>query len=345
MVSASYPSLSPSLAKGLYSRVQTDGFHRKLHGRYLNTLCDVYMLPSAACDEEEKNRIKLESQLFDHWFAEVYALVDEKLKGQNKRCLDLGAAQGDWIDSTAARCQQAQFHGVDLSPPRRPPAALGSPRATFEVMDINVGLESHHRMYDVVHARNISQGIQRLTAFIQDVADCLRPGGLGVFMEWDYQIYTPEHIPFTSPTPTYDPSALTPRFGERGPLATERLPALFHLLRSIFRASTAAGSHITAASHLGVFVQRNGDFKGVNVREVWIPVVPKPDADRAEQNRAREFRSAFMTYLSSCTPLLLAQGGYTRSQLSLIEDEARIEAMGCRVPFYVRYLAVTGVKQ
>ena len=192
---------------------------------------------------------------------------------------------------------------------------------------------------------NTHPQIQRLTAFIQDVVDCLRPNGLGVFVEWDYQIYTPDHVPFTVSTPTYDPTALSPRFGERGPLSTERLPALVHLLRSIFRASTAAGSHITAASHIGVFVQRNGEFRDVNVREVWIPVVPRPDADKAEQARAQEFRSAFMAYLSACTPLLLAQGGYTRSQLSLIEDEARIECMGCKIPFYVRYLAVTGVKQ
>lgn len=100
-----------------------------------------------------------------------------------------------------------------------------------------------------------------------------------------------------------------------------------------------------AVSQLGVFIHGNGEFRDVNIREVWIPVVPKPNANRVEKNRAREFRSAFMTYLTSCAPLLLTQGGFTRPQLSLIEDEARVEAMGCRVPFYVRYLAVTGVKQ
>ena len=161
-------------------------------------------------------------------------------------------------------------------------------------MDMNVGLEGYHRGYDVVHVRNVSQGvrlidecsfpvltllpnqIQRLTAFIQDVAECLRPGGLATFIEWDYQIYTPEHIPYTSSTPTYDPSALTPRFGERPPPQSERLPALVHLLRAILRASTTAGSHITGSSHIGVFVQRNGEYKDINIREVWIPVVAKP---------------------------------------------------------------------
>jgi hypothetical protein len=64
-----------------------------------------------------------------------------------------------------------------------------------------------------VHLPRLSNRIQRLTVFIQDVAECLRPGGLAPFIEWDYQIYTPERIPYA--TPTYDPSALTPRFGER----------------------------------------------------------------------------------------------------------------------------------
>jgi len=127
------------------------------------------------------------------------------------------------------------------------------------------------------------------------VADCLRPGGLGVFIDWDYQIYSPDqHVPFTSSTPTYDPKCLIPRFGQRAPPQSERLPAVVHFLRAIFRASTTAGSHITGTSHLGAFVQRNGEFKDVQVREVWIPVVPKPDADRAEQNRTLDFRSTFM---------------------------------------------------
>jgi len=118
--------------------------------------------------------------------------------------------------------------------------------------------------------------IQRLPAFIQDVAECLRPGGLATFIEWDYQIYTPERIPYTSPTPIYDPSALTPRFGERPPPQSEHLPALVHLLRAIFRASTTAGSHITGSCHIGAFVQRNGEYKNINIHEVWIPVVAGP---------------------------------------------------------------------
>jgi hypothetical protein len=122
----------------------------------------------------------------------------------------------------------------------------------------------------------LSNQIQRLTAFIQDVAKCLRPGGLATFIEWDYQIYTPEHIPYTSSTPTYDPSALTPQLGERPLLQSEHLPALVHLLRAILRASTTAGSHITGSRHIGVFVQRNGEYKDINIREVWIPVVAKP---------------------------------------------------------------------
>jgi hypothetical protein len=159
---------------------------------------------------------------------------------------------------------------------------------------MNVGLGGYYKCYDVVHVRNVSQGvrlidecsssvltllpnqIQRLTDFIQDVAECLRPGGLATFIEWDYQIYTPEHILYTSSTLTYDPSVLTPRFGQSPPPPSERLPALVHLLRAILRASTTAGSHVTGSSHIGVFVQRNGEYKDINIREVWIPVVAKP---------------------------------------------------------------------
>jgi hypothetical protein len=49
--------------------------------------------------------------------------------------------------------------GVDLCPHRRPETALGSPRASFEVHDVNAGLERFQQNFDVLHARNLSQGV------------------------------------------------------------------------------------------------------------------------------------------------------------------------------------------
>lgn len=64
------------------------------------------------------------------------------------------------MDQAAAKCKEAHFTGVDLCPPRRPSDALGPPRVNFEIYDINAGLEPFYDAYDVVHARNLSQGVR-----------------------------------------------------------------------------------------------------------------------------------------------------------------------------------------
>ena len=50
-------------------------------------------------------------------------------------------------------------------------------------------------------------------------------------------------------------------------------------------------------------------------------------------------------FLGSCAPLLLSHGNYTTTELSMLEDAARIEVMGGKVPIYVRFMVVTAVKE
>ncbi|PVF93817.1 hypothetical protein CPB86DRAFT_714560 [Serendipita vermifera] len=330
--------------------LETDGFHRKVHERLLNTVCDIYMLPD---DPEEDARLKGETKVLEVCLANVYAKVDEwlnsKATSSTTSCLDIGSARGDWyaVDHTAARCQQSQFLGIDLCPHRRPETALGPPRASFEVHDVNAGLERFQQGFDVLHARNLAQGIQRFSSFILEAAETLRPGGLGVFIEWDYQVYNASKIPYTCSSPNYDPSSSSsfPGFGQASRPQTEQVPALVNFLRSVTRSSTAAGSHISSVSHLGAFVQRSNQFKDVEINDVWVPVVPKPGADATERKIANDFRPYFVGFLSSCAPLLLSYGGFTHGQLSAIEDAARIEVMACKVPLYVRFICVTAVRK
>jgi hypothetical protein len=118
--------------------------------------------------------------------------------------------------------------------------------------------------------------IQRFSTFVSEVAESTRSGGLSVFIEWDYQVYNTSRVPFTCSSPTYDPSHSTPSFGQASRPQTEQVPALVHFLRSVTRASTSAGSHISAVGHLGAFVQRSGHYRDIEVKEIWVPVVSKP---------------------------------------------------------------------
>lgn len=319
----------------------SDSFHKVLHNRLVNTLCDIYVLPD---DDEEDVRLRSETTVLDRVLGPVYQKVDQWLKKPDVSCLDLGSARGDWIDQMAARNPGAEFTGIDLVPSRRPPTALGPPTATFQIRDINAGLESFHGMYDVVHARNLTQGIQRWSSFIVDAADTLVSGGLALFIEWDYQIYNASKIPYKPTSPTYEPNQRAPTF-QVPRSATPQVPALTHFLSSVIRASSNAGSHITAVHHLAAFVERSHQFKDIETRDIWIPVIPAPGADAQERKTATEFRTAFVGFLGSCTPLLLSHGNYTTTELSMLEDAARIEVMGGKVPIYVRFMAVTAVKK
>ncbi|KAG8810751.1 hypothetical protein FRC17_002793 [Serendipita sp. 399] len=373
-----------------FNDMSTDKYHRELHNRLINSLSDIYLLPD---DEEEHARLQAESKALDLAFESLYALVDAHLKKQpSSTCLDVG------IDSMASRNPTTQFTGLDLVPPLK---SKGAKKAMFEVHDVNGGLERYQNSFDVVHVRNLAQGIQRFSSCIGDIAETLRPGGMGVFIEWDYQVYNASRVAYTFSSATFDPSrrvvpgfqapsfnrqsssslssinasssssfsssgSLYPSssasssassspsspfppatgaspFGAR-PTSTEQIPALVHFLRAVVRASTAAGSHISSVGHLGAFVQRSYQFKDVQVRDVWVPVNPQPGCDAQERKLATEFRPAFVGFLSSCSPLLLSHGGYNATELSSLEDAARIEIMGGKVPLYVRFICVTGVK-
>ncbi|KAG8750858.1 hypothetical protein FRC14_000164 [Serendipita sp. 396] len=341
-----------------------------------------------------------EAKALDMAFESIYALVEAHLKKRvSTTCLDVGSARGYWIDQMASKIPSTQFTGVDLVPAKRSQKSRtsSSSSSSFEVHDVNGGLERYQASFDVVHVRNLTQGIQRFSSCIGDIAETLRPGGLGVFIEWDYQVYNSSRVAYTFSQATFDPSRrvvpgfqapsfgrpssssssslfLTPSSagsssastssstssspsspfppsfpgsgngGGRPTTSTEQIPALVHFLRAVVRASTAAGSHISSVGHLGAFVQRTYQFKDVQVRDVWVPVNPQPGCDPQERKLAAEFRPAFVGFLNSCSPLLLSHGGYTATELSSLEDAARIEIMGGKVPMYVRFICVTGIK-
>jgi hypothetical protein len=166
--------------------------------------------------------------------------------------------------------------------------------------------------------------IQCLTAFIQDVAECLRPGGLATFIEWDYQIYTPEHIPYTSSTPTYNPStdppllrdsakdllcsrnASPPSFTFYGRSFKQVLPQAAispGQVTSVYLCSVTANSRISIFAKFGFqLLQNQVDF--LHSDSLPDPSLTTSDADGAEQKWALEFRSVFMVSSTSFSDVL-----------------------------------------
>ena len=53
----------------------------------------------------------------------------------------------------------------------------------------------------------------------------------------------------------------------------------------------------------------------------------------------------YQSWIESCRPLLMSQGGHTAASLSRLEDDARWEIMNLAYPFYLRIVAVSATKK
>jgi SAM-dependent methyltransferase len=104
---------------------------------------------------------------------------------------------------------EADVLGVDLAPVPAEPENLPN-NCRFEVDDINLGyvsplpsqsctnLPSHppERMghlagqYDLIHIRLVGSGLKDIQKSMSDVERCLKPGGLVLWLDIDYDLYS-----------------------------------------------------------------------------------------------------------------------------------------------------------
>jgi SAM-dependent methyltransferase len=83
--------------------------------------------------------------------------------------------------------------GVDLAPVPIKEGLLPQ-NCHFEIDDINCGLDHFHNQFDLVHARLIGAGIHNFRKTVHDAVQCLKPGGMIVWSEPDYDFYCAEAV-------------------------------------------------------------------------------------------------------------------------------------------------------
>ena len=59
----------------------------------------------------------------------------------------------------------------------------------FEIDDVNLGLSHFAGRFDLVHARLISTGIKDFRNSIVEMENCLRPGGMIIWVDIDFDMY------------------------------------------------------------------------------------------------------------------------------------------------------------
>lgn len=181
------------------SEADISKFIRQVHGRTINALSDQYLLPT---DDEEWNRLnKQHTSVILGFSGRLYPVpetVNAILRPDGhgpKRILDLGTGTGVWAVEMAHEFPHAEVVGVDLAPCPLQPDEVPS-NCRFEVDDINLGLQHFENQFDVIHIRFVAAGIKDFRKTMEDVHNCLKPGGIVLWVEIDYDLYSYTHGDF-----------------------------------------------------------------------------------------------------------------------------------------------------
>ncbi|KAG8823122.1 hypothetical protein FRC17_009400 [Serendipita sp. 399] len=137
--------------------------------------------------------------------AEQVRAILQPEPGVTKRILDLGCGTGVWTLAMSLEHPHAEVIGVDLSP--CPISADELPaNCRFEVDDINLGLMHFENQFDIVHIRLVGSGIKDFRQTMGDIEGCLKPGGMVIWIDIDYDLYSHDTFTYTPVASELQPS-------------------------------------------------------------------------------------------------------------------------------------------
>ncbi|KAG8814263.1 hypothetical protein FRC17_001235 [Serendipita sp. 399] len=188
---------------------------------------------------------------------EVQAILAQQ-KGETKRILDLGCGTGIWAIQMSLEYPHASILGVDLAPVPVDGGAL-PPNCRFEIDDINLGLSQFHGQFDVVHIRFVGSGLKNFEDRMRDVHACLKPGGIVLWIDADFDVYSTE------------------RFGYRPPAADDHSGSSWpqRVTSEVRRASLKLGSDISAmeaALDAGLWKDPSIDSTTCRTGSLYLPI-------------------------------------------------------------------------
>ncbi|KAJ7070618.1 hypothetical protein C8F01DRAFT_1107088 [Mycena amicta] len=304
------------------SSIRANAF-RQEYGRELNNYSQVYRLPA---DNEELDRLDKQHDMFIQIMGKyppcLPQIMADNVPGETKAVLDLGCGSGAWIMDRAREFPNCIAVAVDLVPMQ----SITMPdNCRSEVDDINLGLEHFYGDFNVVHARLISSGIKDYLNLINQVAHCLRPGGLLDLMEFDFYVY--DHVPDGN--------------HRRCELETSTIAGPWVARWMVFAnvAARNAGGHPDAATHLRRWVTDHPLLEGVVYHDYWVPVSPHPSMTDFQRRMGTRMREDILSFLKSGRPLLLGSG-VPESIVDELQFNAERELHDAALPQYIRCQSV-----
>ncbi|KAG8953833.1 hypothetical protein FRC04_001463 [Tulasnella sp. 424] len=160
------------------------------------------MLPA---DAVEHNRLDLQHEMLTTKIGGLFLCPDAVQRALAPRpnarpaVLDVGTGSGSWAIGVARMFPHADVVGLDLAPVN--PISEPPPNCQFECGDVNKDLSRYNNSFDVIHARAIIQGIHDYPAFLGQVVKMLRPGGVFISLEAQFEIFDVGHRSFGTQIP------------------------------------------------------------------------------------------------------------------------------------------------
>jgi SAM-dependent methyltransferase len=89
----------------------------------------------------------------------------------------------------AKKFPHCQIVGIDLVPISVEADSI-PPNCQFEIDDVELGLQHFQNQFDLVHVRFLVMGLKDLRKSMADIHRCLKPGGLVIWIEPDFNLFT-----------------------------------------------------------------------------------------------------------------------------------------------------------
>ncbi|KZO96595.1 S-adenosyl-L-methionine-dependent methyltransferase [Calocera viscosa TUFC12733] len=263
------------------------------HGRMVNGQTDLYALPA---DEEEHARLDTQHVMLQTALG-GYLYPDPKrieaalapTPGRTTQILDVGSGAGVWTIQIAYQYPHAEVIGVDLVLPASDRPVPENCR--FEADDVTLGMSHYHSAFDLVHCRAISHGVPDMEAFLDDIADTLRPGGVIVLVDGVMQLFREDKSLMDASESSFQ-------------------KVLFHS----YNALKSRGSGVDTCLLLQRMMEKNSKLKNLGYKEFFIPIGTWYDGDGTLEDRRRWHEMGELLrhdchgFADALRPLLLGEG-------------------------------------
>ncbi|KAG9048342.1 hypothetical protein FS837_000214 [Tulasnella sp. UAMH 9824] len=189
---------------------------RETQGVYATVLIPFASVPFKA-DATEHKRLDLQHDMLTARMGGLFLcpdVVERALKPRGNSqpaVLDVGTGSGSWAIGVAQMFPHANVVGLDLAPVN--PISQAPPNCQFECGDVNEDLSRFYNSFDVIHARAIIQGIRDYRVFLREVVKMLRPGGVFISLEAQFELFDAARNPFGVQVPGDPLDAQATHFG------------------------------------------------------------------------------------------------------------------------------------